>query len=196
MFKRLIGTVIIAVSMFALVSPTFAYTVKAGDTMYAIAKTNNITLDKLVSLNPTIKDPNLIFIGENVNTIENNSVTTSETYTAAELDLMARLVRAEAQGESFQGKVAVAEVILNRIHSPLFPDTVQEVIYQKGQFSPVSNGAINLPADTDSINAVKEAVNNGTNLDGALFFYNPRTATSRWLDSKPVLLVIGNHEFK
>jgi N-acetylmuramoyl-L-alanine amidase len=122
-----------------------------------------------------------------VNTIDNNSeIKPSENYSAAELDLLARLVRAEAQGEPYQGKVAVAEVVINRTHSPLFPDSITAVINQKGQFSPVSNGAINKPADTDSINAVKEAVNNGNNLNGALFFYNPRTATSRWLDSKPV----------
>jgi N-acetylmuramoyl-L-alanine amidase len=149
MFKKLMGIVIISFSMFALVSPTFAYTVKAGDTMYEISKNNNMTLDKLIALNPQIKDPNLIRVGENVNTIDNNSeIKPSENYSAAELDLLARLVRAEAQGEPYQGKVAVAEVVINRTHSPLFPDSITAVINQKGQFSPVSNGAINKPADT------------------------------------------------
>jgi N-acetylmuramoyl-L-alanine amidase len=198
MLKKLLGTVIVACSFF-IISPAYAYTVQSGDTLYEISVRNDMSLGDLIALNPQIQDPNWIYIGENVITSDNNNVTnksTVEGYSPAELDLLARLVRAEARGESFTGKVAVAEVVINRTHSPSFPDTLTGVINQKGQFSPVSNGAINTPADTDSINAVHEAVNNGTNLDGAVFFYNPNTATSRWLDGKPTVTTIGNHVFK
>ncbi|MEH7111308.1 cell wall hydrolase [Neobacillus niacini] len=115
----------------------------------------------------------------------------------SEVDLLARLVRAEAQTESLEGKIAVACVVLNRIESPQFPDTLKEVIYAPGQFQPVKNGEINKPADEESIQAVKAALTDQRQLaPGALFFYNPAIATSRWLDTRATTLVIGQHVFK
>lgn len=108
--------------------------------------------------------------------------------------LLARLVRAEAQGEPFEGKVAVARVVLNRVESDKFPDTIEEVIYQSGQFQPVSNGSINKPATKEAKEAVKQAKNTSSN--DSLYFYNPDIATSDWLDSRPTTKVIGNHVFK
>ena len=118
-------------------------------------------------------------------------------YSDYEKDLLARLVRAEAQTESFAGKVAVACVVLNRLESSHFPNTIKEVIYQRKQFQPVSNGEINKPADLDSIEAVNAALTEQrqTALD-SLFFYNPDIATSRWLDSRTTTLAIGQHVFK
>jgi N-acetylmuramoyl-L-alanine amidase len=118
-------------------------------------------------------------------------------YSEKEIDLLARLVRAEAQTEPFEGKVAVACVVLNRIESPLFPDTMKEVIYERKQFQPVSNGQINKPADQESIDAVIAALTTQRDMaPGSLFFYNPDIATSRWLDSRATTLVIGQHVFK
>ncbi|MEH6994411.1 cell wall hydrolase, partial [Neobacillus drentensis] len=115
----------------------------------------------------------------------------------AEIDLLARLVRAEAQTESLEGKIAVACVVLNRVESLQFPDTIQEVIYAPGQFQPVKDGQIDKPADEESIQAVKAALTDKRQLvTGALFFYNPTIATSRWLDSRATTLVIGQHVFK
>jgi N-acetylmuramoyl-L-alanine amidase len=111
-------------------------------------------------------------------------------------DLLARLVRAEAQSEPFDGKVAVATVVLNRVNSSQFPNTIPGVIYQTNQFSPVSNGSINKAADSESIRATETAIQMGGSSDGALFFYNPSIATSRWLDSRQTVKVIGNHVFK
>ncbi len=114
-----------------------------------------------------------------------------------DLDLLARLVRAEAESEPFQGKIAVACVVFNRIASSSFPDSIREVIYQKGQFQPVQNGEIQQPADEDSIRAVHEAINEKRYVAaGSLFFYNPDTASNRWLDSRATTLVIGHHVFK
>ncbi|MFS0864910.1 cell wall hydrolase [Fredinandcohnia sp. 179-A 10B2 NHS] len=125
------------------------------------------------------------------------SVSTNVKYTEAEIDLLARIVRAEALGESFEGKVAVAAVVLNRVESPKFPDTIRGVIYQRGQFSPVSNGSINKPADKESIRAAYAAMTDMRHIaKDALFFYNPDIATSRWLDSRATAVVIGNHVFK
>jgi N-acetylmuramoyl-L-alanine amidase len=114
-----------------------------------------------------------------------------------EIDLLARIVRAEAQTEPMEGKVAVARVVLNRVKSPQFPNTVKEVIYQRNQFQPVMNGEINMPADKESFDAVNSAILNHPHIaDEALFFYNPEIATSRWLDSRETIVTIGQHVFK
>jgi len=128
---------------------------------------------------------------------EVKSVSTNYNFSAAELDLLARIVRAEAQAEPFEGKVAVAAVVLNRVESPKFPDTIRDVIYQRGQFQPVRNGQINKPADEESIKAVRAALTEMRNIaKDALFFYNPTIATSRWLDSRTTAVKIGRHVFK
>ncbi|WP_042355581.1 cell wall hydrolase [Bacillus rubiinfantis] len=122
---------------------------------------------------------------------------TTARYSKTELDLLARLVRAEASTEPFAGKIAVACVVLNRVENKAFPDSIRGVIYQKRQFQPVQNGQINKPADADSIKAVQQALNEKRNLAGnSLYFYNPAIATSRWLDSRPTTFVIGQHVFK
>ena len=179
------------------------YTVKSGDTMNKIATSNGMTLDKLVAKNPQISNPNLIYIGQAVNIGEAAATTTAAAPTttnssglsASDKDLMARLVRAEAQGEPYAGKVAVATVILNRVSSSDFPNTVSSVIYQSGQFSPVANGEINKAADSDSVRAVNEAIANRGQGAGSLFFYNPKTSTNTWITHRPVTVVIANHTF-
>lgn len=114
----------------------------------------------------------------------------------AEAELLARLVEAEAQGESYAGKVAVAEVVLNRVRSPQYPNSIEGVIYEAGQFSPVMDGRINMTPTAESYTAVAEAMAGSNYVGGALFFYNPAVATSRWLDGLPTIAVIGSHTFK
>ncbi|WP_240035340.1 cell wall hydrolase [Neobacillus notoginsengisoli] len=115
--------------------------------------------------------------------------------TKADKELLAKLVHAEAKGEPFKGKVAVAEVVLNRVESEGFPDTVKEVIYQENQFQPVANGEINKPADVDAREAVDEALSNKKKITNALFFYNPEIATDQWIRTRPIISKIGNHAF-
>ncbi len=116
-----------------------------------------------------------------------------------EKDLFARLVEAEAKGESYEGKVAVATVVLNRVESPQFPDTVTEVINEvvghAYAFSPVQNGEINKPASEESTQAVKEALNREDTLNDSIFFYNPEIATDNWIRSRETVETIGNHVF-
>ncbi|MEH7095591.1 cell wall hydrolase [Neobacillus vireti] len=206
--KKLMTVISVMLSLL-FTSPAFAYTVNSGDTMSAIARSHNLSLQELARLNPQIQNLDLIYIGQTIHTElqEVNAIgqavhTASKPeiiagYSENELDLLARLVRAEAESEPYQGKVAVACVVLNRVASPAFPNSIKEVIYQKGQFQPVRNGAINEPADGDSIKAVQEALDEKRNTAaGSLFFYNPSTATNRWLDSKTTTLVIGHHVFK
>ncbi|MFX5502377.1 cell wall hydrolase [Bacillus subtilis] len=206
MFKKLSALALAGAISFGVVSPAMAYEVKSGDTMYKVATQHNMSLQELASLNPQVKNLDLIYIGQNLNTNKNdNNVNTkvkvkvkvdSNVNTSSEVDLLARLVRAEAESEPYSGKVAVAEVVLNRVESSQFPNSIHDVIYQSGQFSPVSNGSINRPADSESIQAAKQALGSGSNVGDALFFYNPATASNHWLDSKATKAVIGNHVFK
>jgi N-acetylmuramoyl-L-alanine amidase len=204
--KKLIASIALSASLL-ITTPAFAYEVKSGDTLTRIAEQHDMSLQELVAMNGQVVDINLIYPGDQITTEGQamrspelpspapSSEVATKVLSSYEKDLLARLVRAEAQSEPYPGKVAVAVVVLNRVAHDSFPDTVTEVINQKGQFTPVSNGSINKPADADSIRAVNEAV---TLKDGAgsLFFYNPATATNRWLDSKTTTLVIGNHVFK
>lgn len=119
----------------------------------------------------------------------------SADITNIEKKLLARLVHAEAKGEPFAGKVAVADVVLNRLDDKQFPDTVESVIYEKNAFQPVQNGSIDKAADKESMEAVEEALNNGKENKELLYFYNPDTATSDWIFTRQVIKHIGNHAF-
>ena len=116
-----------------------------------------------------------------------------------EKDLFARLVEAEAKGESYEGKVAVATVVLNRLESPEFPDTVtnviNEVVGSAYAFSPVQNGEINKPASDESKQAVDEALIRKDRLQDCIYFYNPEIATDTWILTREVVTTIGNHVF-
>jgi N-acetylmuramoyl-L-alanine amidase len=116
-----------------------------------------------------------------------------------EKDLFARLVEAEAKGEPYEGKVAVATVVLNRVESPEFPDSVTEVIKEKTgkayAFSPVQNGEINKPASEESKQAVEEALKRENTLNDSIYFYNPEIATDNWIRSRQAVETIGNHVF-
>ncbi|MBR5947338.1 MAG: spore cortex-lytic enzyme [Clostridia bacterium] len=129
-------------------------------------------------------------LGINLGGTSSNSMSNS-----GNLYLLARLVHGEARGEPYKGKVAVAAVVLNRVKSASFPNTIAGVIYQSGAFDAVSDGQINLTPDNESINAARDAMNGWDPTNGCLYYYNPRTATSRWMLSRPVLLRIGDHAF-
>lgn len=121
------------------------------------------------------------------------------TISNEEKDLFARLVEAEAKGESYEGKVAVATVVLNRVESPEFPNTVTEVINEvvgdAYAFSPVQNGEINKPASDESIRAVEEALTRQDRLNDSVYFYNPDIATDTWITTREVVKTVGNHVF-
>ena len=116
-----------------------------------------------------------------------------------EKDLFARLVEAEAKGESYEGKVAVATVVLNRVDSPEFPNSISgvinEVVGGTYAFSPVQNGEIKKPASTDTIRAVEEALTRQDRLNDSIYFYNPEIATDKWITTREVVKTIGNHVF-
>lgn len=123
------------------------------------------------------------------------SSSSSSSASSTDLNLLARVVYGEARGEPYTGQVAVAAVVLNRVRSSSFPNSVAGVVYQSGAFDCVSDGQINLTPNQSAYNAAKDALNGWDPTYGCLFYYNPRTATSKWMLSRTVKLSIGNHAF-
>jgi len=117
------------------------------------------------------------------------------TQTTNNVYLLAKCIYAEARGEPYKGQVAVGAVILNRVDSSLFPNTIYGVIYQPYAFTCVSDGQINLTPDSNAYSAANDAMNGWDPSYGALYYYNPNTATSSWIWSKKILVTIGKHNF-
>ena len=115
------------------------------------------------------------------------------TSRSADEYLLARCIHGEARGEPYVGKVAVGAVVLNRTRSPQFPNTIAGVIYQPLAFTAVADGQINLTPNKDSINAARDALNGWDPTYGTLYYWNPATATSKWIWSRKVTLKIGKH---
>ena len=113
------------------------------------------------------------------------------------VDLLARLINGEARGEPYKGQVAVGAVVMNRVKSSEFPDTISGVIYQKGQFSCVTDGQFDKSIDENSTvyKAAREALNGADPTNGCLFFYNPKTTKSKWLYTRTTVITIGSHRF-
>ncbi|MGM0873351.1 MAG: cell wall hydrolase [Bacillota bacterium] len=192
---KLVAVSTLALSLVAMSAPqskasaATTHQVQSGDTFWLIGKKHGVSVNTLMSTNR--KSSHLLFVGE--------KLVIPQTITAEEKDLLARLVHAEAEGEPYAGKVAVATVVLNRVDSSLFPNDIKSVIYQKDQgyyaFTPVQNGAINQPADAKSKEAVQEALAYRGMGNNSLYFYNPKTAKSTWITSREVTITIGNHRF-
>ena len=125
----------------------------------------------------------------------NLSSTSSGSTTSSDLTLLARVIYGEARGEPYTGQVAVAAVVLNRVRSASFPNTIAGVIYQSGAFDCVADGQINLTPNATAKSAAQDALNGWDPTYGCLYYYNPRTATNKWMLSRPVKLSIGNHAF-
>lgn len=119
----------------------------------------------------------------------------SGNFTSADVYLLARIVHGEARGEPYAGKVAVAAVVLNRIKSSQFPNTLSGVVYQPAAFTCVADGQINLSPDEESLRAARDALNGWDPSGGALYYYNPAVATATWIYSRQVITVIGRHRF-
>lgn len=127
--------------------------------------------------------------------VSSTSATTSSSYTSKDLDLLAHLIYGEARGESYTGQVAVGAVVMNRIKSSSFPNTMSGVIYQSYAFTAVNDGQINLTPNATAKRAAQDALNGYDPTNGAIYYYNPKTATSSWIFSRKTTIVIGNHVF-
>lgn len=115
----------------------------------------------------------------------------------SDVQLIARAINGEARGEPYEGQVAVGAVILNRVKSSKFPNTIAGVIYQSGAFTAVSDGQINVPIASNStvVKAAQDALNGWDPTGGAIYYFNPNTATNKWIWSRPQIKTIGNHIF-
>jgi spore germination cell wall hydrolase CwlJ-like protein len=188
------------------------YTVQKGDSLYLIAVKYGITVDSLKAANGYYND--IIYPGQ-VLIIPNDTEQTGKrttpivsrgsinrgviSYTNDDLDLLARLITAEAGGVSYKAKIAVGAVIVNRVKSGKFPASIKDVIYQVDsngyyQFTPVENGWINKPATADSISAAREALSGTDPTNGSLYYFDD-SATNGWLWSLPVAARIDNMVF-
>jgi spore germination cell wall hydrolase CwlJ-like protein len=186
--------------------PAVKYTVKSGDTLYLISKRHGISLYSLRKANNYWSDS--IYVGQtllipgstysqpapSVSTVSNSVI----PYTEADLDLLARLIHAEAQGQSFRAQVAVGAVVVNRVQSAAWPNTIKSVIYQVSngyyQFSPVLNGYINYPASATARQAALDALRGVDPTNGAIFYFDDSTKNT-WLWSKTVALRDGRMVF-
>lgn len=184
--------------------PSKPYTVQNGDSLYLISQKFSISLYTLRQLNN--KWDNAIYPGQTlyVPSSASNSGQSSSTksavisYTASEVDLLARLIKAEAESEPYTAKVAVGAVVVNRVQDSRFPKTITDVIYQKDagyyQFSPVVNGMINNPATDEDRRAALEALTGADPTNGALYYFDDST-TNTWLWSKTVALRVDRMVF-
>ena len=120
---------------------------------------------------------------------------TSSKNSQSDLYLLAKVVYAEARGEVYEGQVAVAAVVLNRVKSSSFPNTLSGVVYQPWAFTAVQDGQINLEPNQTAINAARDAMNGWDPTHGCLFYYNPARTTSQWIYSREVVTTIGSHVF-
>lgn len=184
--------------------PGLDYTVKSGDSWYFIAKRYGISVNLLKLANNRWTD--YIYVGEKLVIPTGSNWTSTQTsapkgvisYTSADVDLLSRLIMAESGGESYNAMVSVGAVIVNRVKSAEFPNTISGVIYDQSygyyQFTPVLNGMINKPASQTAINAAYDALKGVDPTNGALYFYDT-TATNSWLRSKTVAASIGGLVF-
>ena len=140
----------------------------------------------------------LIVINTNVKNVDNTFVfAASSSSSTSDLQLMARAINGEARGEPYEGQVAVGAVILNRVKSSKFPNTIAGVIYQSGAFTAVADGQINVPIKEGStvLKAAQDAMNGWDPTGGAIYYFNPATATNKWIWSRPLIKTIGKHRF-
>ncbi len=132
----------------------------------------------------------LLYLG-----LGSSSSSSTGGYSSSDIYLLAKVIAAEARGESYTGQVAVGAVVLNRVDSSSFPDTVSGVIYQAGAFSAVRDSNWSVAPDATSRKAAQDAINGWDPTGGALYYYNPAKTSNRWIRTRPVITTIGRHVF-
>lgn len=126
-----------------------------------------------------------------------NNVSNAKSTSTSDIQLMARAINGEARGEPYEGQVAVGAVILNRVKDSRFPNSISGVIYQPGAFTAVSDGQINAAISEGSTvyKAAQDAINGWDPTSGCVYYFNPNTATNKWIWSRPLVKTIGKHRF-
>ena len=127
--------------------------------------------------------------------IYSSSSSNSSAGNSSNVDLLSKVIYGEARGEPYTGQVAIGAVVMNRVKSSSFPNTIAGVIYQSGAFTAVSDGQINLTPNATAKKAAQDALNGWDPSYGAIYYFNPNTATNKWIWSRPVTVTIGRHRF-
>ena len=127
--------------------------------------------------------------------IMSSSSSSSSSNNSSNVNLLAKVIYGEARGEPYTGQVAVGAVVMNRVKSSQFPNTISGVVYQSGAFDAVSDGQINLTPDETAKKAAQDALNGWDPTYGAIYYFNPSTATNKWIWSRPMTVTIGKHRF-
>ncbi len=164
------------------------YGTKTRAAVIKFQKAHNITADGICGK----KTLELIGLPTGEDTSTNGS---NNGYSSADYRLLARLISAEARGEPYLGQVAVGAVVLNRIEHPSFPNSISGVIYQKNAFSCIDDGQFDKPVEDSAYKAARDALNGLDPSGGAIYYFNPKTATSKWIWSRPLIKTIGRHRF-
>ncbi len=178
-------------------SSTSSYQVKSGDSLYTISRRFNTTVNNLKQLNglkSTYLYPGQVLKVPAVTAV-NYASRGASSYPRSQVLLLARLINGEARGETYEGQVAVGAVVLNRVDSSKFPNTISGVIYQSNEFSVVNDGQINLTPSGTAIKAAEAALNGWDPSKGALYYWNPAKASNKFLNSRTIVARIGNHVF-
>ena len=151
-------------------------------------KKNNLTVDGIAGTK-TLEAMGIF------NSSSSSSSSSNSNVSSSNLNLLSRVVYGEARGESYTGQVAVAAVVLNRVKHSSFPNTISGVVYQSGAFDCVSDGQINLAPNETAKKAAQDALNGWDPTYGAIYYFNPATATNKWIWSRPMTVTIGKHRF-
>ena len=155
---------------------------KTKNAVKKFQKNNNLTADGIAG-KATLKKMGIY------------GLSNGSTSGSRDVNLLAKVISAEARGESYKGQVAVGAVILNRVSHSSFPDTISGVVYQDGAFSCMYDGQINKAVADSAYKAARDAINGWDPSGGAIYYYNPKTAKSSWIRNRPIILTIGNHVF-
>ena len=139
----------------------------------------------------------ILFIIYVINMLQKEEVQAASSGSSSDIQLLARAINGEARGEPYEGQVAIGAVILNRVKDSRFPNTIAGVIYQSGAFTAVSDGQINQAMEDEAtvMKAARDAMNGWDPTDGAVYYFNPATATNKWIWSRPLIKTIGKHRF-
>ncbi|MDE6273627.1 MAG: spore cortex-lytic enzyme [Clostridiales bacterium] len=164
----------------------------------AFQKKNGLTADGIVGKSTYAA----LGMNESYNSLDKNNKPSSSgnnsgnsSYTSSDVYLLAKTIYAEGRGESYTGQVAIGAVIMNRVRSSSFPNSIAGVVYQKGAFTAVADGQINLEPNQTAYDAARDAMNGWDPTYGCLYYYNPAVATSAWIFNRQTVTVIGKHVF-